>query len=560
MTRDVVESEVDKFRKLSEKPLTVLYKYDNNTEYKITIDYDVGDDSGFLVTILRNDDVVVKKFVKKTEQITKLIAEKIDALSANFVTSTLNSILRRVGLLEREDVEYELSAEHMIYPFGVLSDKYYFLSPAGWRVAYAVNNDNIIEVADRDAAVKQLFAEHVANFLYHLPLAQLDFSMLYEADKLLDDLVTLLSAYISAKKEYLQMAAVWTLLTYARHAFRFAEYLRVHKAGFGAGGTTAAKVISLFSARPLRPLVATTAAAFMRLVHVAKPTVVVDEIREEELSTDMLNALKLFIETAFDAEYIVARVIDGEVKDFSLFSNVVVVDTSFKFTTLSAERRAWTLRIERDAYKAVDLDAVLEDAKSMAPKLYAWGLAFSLKAREYIRKYRNMQGTGAVEALYEFMHVTGMDTSIVAAARELIRRQLAEAYESAVVTDPVARILNAVEEITNDAVKQFKETGVVPERWHLLCEENGECKSNCIYIYLDTLRRLVAAKFRRLHEITVHVETENNRVVESTKQSQWYRVEKDVEQYLDMKKFLSIIKLRYATHTVKKNVVLVLCL
>lgn len=533
------------YRVLSFKPLIV--QYDN---YKITVEYGVGDELGFVVEIDEGDKRVVRRYVRKVEQVTKLIAERINAVAANFVTSTLNSLLRKQGLVEPEDVEYELRTEYMIYPIGALSERYYYLTEAGWREAHVEEGGEIVE---RDAMVKQLFAPSIANFLYHLPPASMDFSVLFETDKLLEELAMLLGAYISARREYLQLAAVWALLTYTRHAFRYAEYLRIHKTGFGSGGTTAAKVVSLLSARSLRPLIATTAAAFMRVVHVAKPAVVVDEIREEELDKDMLNTLKLFVESAFDADYLVARVIEGEVKDFSLYSNVVVVDTSFKFTTLSAERRAWTFRIERNASKVVDLDLVLEDAKRLTPRLYAWGIAFSLWAREYIRKYRNMQGIGAVEALYEFMRLANMDTSIVAATRELIKSQLADAYDSAVVTDPVTRILNAVEEEVEGAVKAFKETGVAPERWHIA--ENN----NCIYIYVDTLRRLVAARFRKLHEITVQVEMEENRSVELKRQSQWYRVEKDVEPYLDMKKFISILKMRYPIRYVSRNPVLVAC-
>lgn len=536
-------------RHKSRNPLVVEYTKDGIT-YEIFVEYDVGDEGGFVVEIRDSQGNVVqkRKYLRNTEQVVKIIAEKLDAKIANHVVATLNSIL---GVAEGEYKQYEAETEHMVHPVGQLSNVYYFFTAEGWRKVELTESGDVFFDA---AEVSAKFAPHIVNFLYHTPPSgAMDFSVLYETDALLEELVNMLSAYISARREYIQLAAVWSLLTYARHAFKFAEYLRIHKSGYGSGGTTAAKVISYFSARPLRQLVATTAAAFMRLVHVTKPTAVVDEVRDEELPQDMLNTIKLYIETAYDAEYLVARVVEGEVKDFSLYSNIIVVDTSFKFTTLSAERRAWTFRIERDASKRVDLDAALEDAKNTAPKLYAWGFAFSLKAQSYIRKYRNMQGLGALEALYEFMTMANMDTSVVAAVRDLVAGQLNDAYESAVITDPVAKILSAVDEVVEEAVNIYRATGVAPEKWHI--DDSG-----CLYIYLDTLRRMVAARFRRLHEITVHVEIDaDQRTVETPRQSQWYRVDKDVEPYLDLRKFLSILKVRHKISYAGRNAVLTVC-
>lgn len=528
----------------SRKPLVLTYG-----EYVVRIDYGVGDADGFLVTITRDDRTVAKKYVTSLNAVVKLLAEKIDAKIADFANAQLNSIIMRE---ESGEDYFEAETEHMIWPLG-LSSTYYFYTAAGWRKAYVREEDG--EPFFDGAYIRARFAPHVANFLHHLPPGDaMDFSVLYETDRILEELAAIFSAYISARREYIQLAAVWSLLTYARHAFKFAEYLRIHKSGFGSGGSTAAKVVSYFSARPLRPLVATTAAAFMRIVHVAKPTVIVDEIREEELSVDMLNMLKLYVETAYDSEYLVARVLEGEVKDFSLYSNVIVVDTSYKFTTLSAERRAWTFRIERDASRSTDLDVALEDAKRLAPRLYAWGMAFSLKAASYIKKYRNVQGTGAVDALVEFMSIAGLDTSVASAVRDLVRQQLSEAFELATVTDPVARILSAVDEVIEEAVDIYRATGVAPEKWHI------DSDSGCLYIYLDTLRRIVASKFRRLHEITVHVEVDaNQRTVETSRQSQWYRVERDVEPYLDMRKFAAIVRQRYKLAHKGRNHVVMVC-
>jgi hypothetical protein len=278
-------------------------------------------------------------------------------------------------------------------------------------------------------------------------------------------------------------------------------------------------------------------ASLFRIFHFTMPTAVVDEMRGE-VSQELVEALKLVAESAFDAMNVTARYEDRAVKIYRLYSNVIIVDTSLAMSNLSSERRSWTVRIERDPSRETNIHAALKDAKELSRRLYAWGLAWPLVAKQYIEQYAWHQGLGALNALRMWLEARGIKSEIVETAYDVVKRQLSEAYEAAIITDPVRRIIVAVEEIVEEAKRYMQDVGTIPSGWH--ASEDGQC----LEIYLDTLRRKVRERLRYLHEITVQYEkAPDGSLVESVKQSQWYRVDPDVEPYLrEMRKFLAILR------------------
>ncbi|MGC9051982.1 hypothetical protein, partial [Pyrobaculum sp.] len=348
----------------------------------------------------------------------------------------------------------EVEVEHAVYPLG-LSDVYYFLSDGGWRKIELQGASIFADAAEVEAP--KWIVKNMPHAVYHLPpgdasLYKMD--IIYETDELLRELRDVIYAYVSMVKKYLDVSATWTLLTYARHAFRYAEYLRIHKAGFGSGGSTAAKVVTMLSARGIKPLIDPSPASAVRLFHSVKGTVNVDEVRGE-LPEERVELLRLLVEGAFDVDNLTARVENGEVVLYSLYSNLVVVDTGLRYTSLSAERRAWTIRLTRDASRMTNLDAALEDAKKLAPRLYAWGLVFPIAARRYVEMHRHVQGLGALMALRDFLRAS--DPAIADSAYETVREQLEHAFATAVATDPIRRVLDAVQQLVEDAVQQIEQ-------------------------------------------------------------------------------------------------------
>jgi hypothetical protein len=267
------------------------------------------------------------------------------------------------------------------------------------------------------------------------------------------------------------------------------------------------------------------------------PTVIIDEVRSE-VNQELVEALKLVAESAFDQMNVTARYEDRAVKIYRLYSNVIIVDTSFAMSNLSSERRSWTVRIERDPSRETNIHAALRDARELSRRLYAWGLAWPLVAKQYIEQYAWHQGLGALNALRSWLEIRGIKSEIVETAYEVVKRQLSEAYEMAIITDPVRRIMAAVEEVVEEARRYMQDVDTIPSGWH--ASEDGQC----IEIYLETLRRKVREKLRYLHEITVHYERDaQGNLIESVKQSQWYRVDPEADVYLrEMRKFLAVLR------------------
>jgi len=330
---------------------------------------------------------------------------------------------------------------------------------------------------------------------------------------------------------------VWALLSHARHALPYAEMLIIRKGGFGSGGTTAAKVISLVSARPLKPAIMPSTASMIRIFHYVIPTFVLDEVRIEA-GAEYISLLKLVAESAYDSNNVTFRVEDKKLTVYTLYGNLIAVDTSFELTTLSSERRAWQVRIERDPSRVTNIYYAEKDARELSKKLYAWGLTWPLIARSYIEQHAWQQGVGALLALKTWLEARGVKSEIVEIAYEVVKRQLSEVYESAIITDPVRRVMAAVEEVVEEARRYMQDVGTIPSGWHV--SEDGQC----LEIYIETLRRKVREKLRYLHEITVQYERDaQGNLIESVRQSQWYRVDPEIDVFLrEMRKFLAIIR------------------
>jgi hypothetical protein len=454
---------------------------------------------------------------------------------------------RLLQLKERRELVEEVASapvvearvDSVIYPRG-LTDKYYFLTPQGWRKVFLDRESGQVafDAAEVEAPTWAPRIEEVVKAVYHMPPGdRLDLDVVYETSELLDAAADYIKTYVTMRGEYVAVAAVWALLTHTRHALPYSELLIVRKSGFGSGGTTAAKVVSLISARPLRPAIMPSAASMIRVFHYLTPTFVLDEVRTEA-GAEYVSLLKLITESVYDASNVTLRMEDKKLAVYSLYGNVIAVDTSFELTTLSSERRAWQIRIERDPNRVTNLYYAEKDAAELVKKLYAWGLAWPLIARQYIEQYGWFQGIGALLALKTWLETRGVKSGVVEAAYETVKKQLSETYEAAAITDPVRRVASAIEDAVAEAREYISTRGTVPLGWHL--SEDGQC----LEIYLDTLRRKVRERLRYLHEITVQFDRDPyGNLIENTRQTQWYKVDPEVEPLIrEARKFLAILR------------------
>jgi hypothetical protein len=454
---------------------------------------------------------------------------------------------RLLQLKERRELVEEIASapiietkvDSIVWPRG-LADKYFFLSVNGWRKVFLDRESGQVafDAAEVEAPAWAPKVEDLLNALHHLPPGdRLDVDIVYNTDQLLEEAAQYISAYVTMRREYIYTAAVWALLTHARHALPYSELLVVRKGGYGSGGTTVAKVISLISARPLRPAVMPSAASMIRIFHYVMPTFILDEVRIEA-GVEYISLLKLVAESAYDSNNVTFRVEDKKLAVYRLYGNIIAVDTSFELTTLSSERRAWQIRIERDPNRATNLYYAEKDAAELVKKLYAWGLVWPLAARQYIEQYAWAQGIGALMALKTWLETRGVKSEVVEAAYETVKRQLSEIYEAAVITDPVRRVASAIEDAVAEAREYINTRGTVPTPWHL--SEDGQC----LEIYLDALRRKVRERLRYLYEITVQYDRDPyGNLIENTRQTQWYRIDPEVEPLVrETRKFLAILR------------------
>jgi hypothetical protein len=351
-----------------------------------------------------------------------------------------------------------------------------------------------------------------------------------------------LSQYVVLEEKYLDVAATWITATYLRWAAQYSELLIIRKLGFGSGGSTLLKTAVLLSARPLQIVVNTSPAAFYRVVDFAMPTVGLDEIREDEIEKNRLAELKLLAESSFETHNVVLRVEEGEVEAFKTFANVAVVDTTDRFTTYSAERRAWTVAI-RQAHppRFFDAQEILDATVSLRERLYAIGIALPTV---YLPQWRTLvkeQGLGVLKFLERASrHLCG-DTEIFESALRTVEQQLTYARETALLTDPKRLVAETLLRIIRDAKRELEMAASSPhnasEYVSIVAPEDPEYRCGVVY-----LQKLIRELRRRSMEVVQVDTTKLDSVHYTTEQVRfWFRINEDVKMYLKPAKIKAIL-------------------
>jgi hypothetical protein len=550
----------ERIRKLSAKDLKIAID-----KYLVVIDRL---EHGYLAAVYADNDEK-SKFCKNVQCVLAFVHKVTEnAKLVKYISRVLSAEERQEEVPSAEELMQEhvieAETEYVVHPLG-LSDTYYYLARDGmWYKIY--RDDSGVRVEPAAVSMKRIV--RVANidqiFRSFPPSgANVDLDATLFVDELLTQVRDLISAYVETDKKYINIAAVWSVLTFTRHAFIFSEYLQITKSQFGAGGTTFAHVVASFSSRATANLIDPTPAVLFRLAHHYKPTVVIDEVREDALNRERLEMNKLLVENAFDVRNVVPRlesVGDGRtIVAYRPYANLVIVDTSLKFSNLSAQRRAWRVAVRR-ADRVANFDSLARDAQNILDKLYSFGLVFPLIARRYVEMYRSEQGLGALKALRDYMAAINADTSIVDDVYNNVKQQLDDAYLASAVIDPAARIVAIVKSIVDDALGEFVKSGVVPVGWHV--DRNND---RCIYIYLERLISRVRSKAMQLRQIDTSVELdEAGRPVSHTKfQRQWYVVDSELESYLTLKKMRLLLKTYFDENSVtyddNRNLIFRIC-
>jgi hypothetical protein len=411
----------------------------------------------------------------------------------------------------------------------------YYHTADGWRAF------------TQDGEVREVYnvAEPTRNIMkavmhYNTPDVSKD--VVYEISRVAKELREVLERYVVLSEKYYDVATAWIVATYVRWSAPYAELLVIRKPGFGAGGTTLLKTVSTLSARPLLPAVSTSSAAFYRVVDFLMPTIALDEIREDEIPREKLAELKLMAESAFDRWHRVYRVIEGEVEAFSTFSNVVVVDSTDRFTTYSAERRAWTVVVrEAQPQKLLDIDELLSETVALREKLYTLGIALPTLYYDQWRKIVREQGLGVLRFLARAAQVLGDDASIFESALETVARQLQYARETAILTDPKRMVVETLQRVIEDAKRELEMAAASPsnaaEYINIVAPEDPEYR--CGVVYLQKLVRELRRRFMEVVQVdtrkldSVHYATSEVRY--------WFRVNPDVEMYLRPAKIKTLL-------------------
>jgi hypothetical protein len=351
-----------------------------------------------------------------------------------------------------------------------------------------------------------------------------------------------LRQYVVLEEKYYDVAASWTVATYVRWAAPYSEMLTIRKTGFGAGGSTLLKTAAALSARPLPLSVFMSPAAFYRVVDFAMPTVPVDEVREDELPGEYLRIFKLLVESSYDRSNRVPRVVDGEVKAFSTYANVILVDATDKFITYSAERRAWTVVVRPAAPpRFFDLEDILKATEDLRERLYALGIALPTM---YLRQWKTLaaeQGLGVLKFLTRAAeHLCG-GASIFESALKTVSQQLEYAKTTSFLSDPKRMVLEAIERIVEEAKRELEQAAAAPhdapDLVKIAVPEDPEYK--CGSIYLQKLMRLLRQRFMEVWQIdtrkvdSVHYATSEVRY--------WYRVSGEADMYLKPAKIKALL-------------------
>jgi hypothetical protein len=427
---------------------------------------------------------------------------------------------------------------------GEVVEVYFHTSDGDWRV-FVKNFD--VTTGAQQYELRETFnvvspVKNINRLFLHYNTADVNVDVVYELHRIALEVKELLKQYVVLDEKYYDVVTTWIVATYLRWAAPYSELLIIRKTGFGAGGSTLLKTVRLLSARPLKLVVDTSSAAFYRIVDFAMPTIAIDEIREDEVQKEKLAAIKLLAESAFDSENVVLRVEEGEVVAFSTYANVAVVDTTDKFTTYSAERRAWTVVI-RQAHppRFYDAEEILKATEDIREKLYALGIALPVA---YLTQWKTMvkeQGLGVLKFLAKASrHLCG-EAEVFESALRTVEQQLTYARETALLTDPKRTVLEMLHRIIDEARRELEAAAASPanaaEYITIVTPEDPEYM--CGSIYFNKLIRELRRRFMEVVQVDtrrldgVHYATSEVRY--------WFRVNEDVEMYLKPAKVKALL-------------------
>jgi len=382
----------------------------------------------------------------------------------------------------------------------------------------------------------------VRSVFLHYNTADVDVDVVRDLCHVAAEVKEVLQQYVVLEEKYYDVVVTWIVGSYMRWAAPYSEMLVIRKTGFGAGGSTLLKTAATLSARPLPLAVFMSPAAFYRVVDFAMPTVPVDEIREDELPAEYLRIFKLLAESSYDRSNRVPRVIEGEVRSFSTYANVILVDTTDKFVTYSAERRAWTA-VVRPAQppRFFDLDDILKSTVSLREKLYALGIAMPTV---YLRQWKTLvaeQGLGVLKFLERAArHLCG-GAEIFESALNTVAQQLEYARRTSLLSDPKRMVLEAIERIIEEAKKELEQAATAPHNAadiiKIVTPEDPEYR--CGSVYLQKLVRLLRQRFMEVWQADTKKIDSVYYVTNEVRY--WYRVSEEVEMYLKPAKIKALL-------------------
>jgi len=450
----------------------------------------------------------------------------------------------RAIFMRVEDVLYMPEVGGDAKKLGETVETYFHTSEGDWRV-FLKNFD--VATGTQQFELREAFnivapIKNINKLFLHYNTADVDINVVQELCRVAAEVKEILKQYVVLEEKYYDVATSWIVATYLRWAAPYSELLIIRKTGFGSGGSTLLKTVRLLSARPLKLVVNTSPAAFYRVVDFAMPTIALDEIREDEIQKEKLAEIKLLAESAFDAENVVLRVEEGEVETFSPYANVVVVDTTDRFTTYSAERRAWTVVI-RQAHppRFYDADEILKSTESLREKLYALGIAMPTVYLPQWRILSKEQGLGVLKFLERASRVLCREAEVFESALNTVAQQLEYAKQTALLSDPKRLVIETITRVINDAKRELEMAASSPsnasEYINIVTPEDPEYR--CGSIYLEKLVRELRRRFMEVVQVdtrkldSIHYTTSEVRY--------WFRVNEDVEMYLKPAKIKTLL-------------------
>jgi hypothetical protein len=442
---------------------------------------------------------------------------------------------QRVIFMKVEDVLFLPDRGGEPQKVGEVIETYFHTVEGDWRVF--TPDGALREVYNITAPIR-----NVTKLFYHYNTPNVEKDVVNELCAVAKEVREVLGQYVVLDEKYYDVVTAWITATYLRWAAQYSELLIIRKLGFGSGGSTLLKTATLLSARPLQIVVNTSPAAFYRVVDFTMPTLGLDEIREDEMQKDRLAELKLLAESAFDAHNVVLRVEEGEVEAFKTFANVAVVDTTDRFTTYSAERRAWTVAIRQaQPSRYFDAQEILDSTVSLRERLYALGVALPTVYLPQWRTLAKEQGLGVLKFLERASRYLCGDADIFESALRTVEQQLTYARETALLTDPKRLVAETLLRIIRDAKKELEMAASSPsnasEYISIVTPEDPEYR--CGVIYLQKLIRELRRRFMEVVQVdtskldNVHYTTEQVRF--------WFRINEDVKMYLKPAKIKAIL-------------------